>query len=172
MFILSSKTPCLLEATKVINEISVNLPSQFLISNITTYFDDNFDPLSMNSRIEVAKFEPGPTFENTINDIKDNHLKIITSATINLSAITLFDNHFKHLSMSSSIEVAKLKPEPTLVKTTNEIKDTHLKIIASTTMNLSSTSLFGENIEQIIMNRIIEVAKIKPEPTFEKLLII
>ena len=59
--------------------------------------------------------------------------------------------------MNSSIEVVKLKPEPTFVKTTNEIKDNHLKIIASTTMNLSSTSLFGENIEQLSMKSIIVV---------------
>ena len=119
MVILSSKTLCLLEATKVINEISVNLPSQFLISKITTSFDDNFDPLSMNSRIELAKFEPGPTFEKTIHDIKDNHLKSIISTTMNISSITLFDNHYKHFSMNSSIELAKLKPEPTFAKTTN-----------------------------------------------------
>ena len=103
----------------MINEISVNLPSQFLIYKITTFFDDNFDPLSMNSRIEVAKFEHGPTFEKNINEIKDYHLKIITSTTMNLSAITLFDDHFKHTSMNSSIEVEKLKPEPTFAKNTN-----------------------------------------------------
>ena len=61
----------------------------------------------MNGRNEVAKFEPGPTFEKTINEIKDNHLKSITSTTMNLSANTLFDNHFKHISMNSSIEVSK-----------------------------------------------------------------
>ena len=83
MVILSSKTPCLLEATKVIDEISVNIPSQLLISKNTTSFDENFDPLSMNSRTKVAKFEPGPTFEKTINEIKDNHLKIITSIAMN-----------------------------------------------------------------------------------------
>ena len=60
----------------MINEISVNLPSQFLISKLTTSFDKNFDPLSMNSKIEVEKFEPGPTFETTINKSKDNHLKV------------------------------------------------------------------------------------------------
>ena len=42
----------------------------------------------MNSIIEVTKFEPGPTFEKNINDIKDSHLKIIASATMNPSAIT------------------------------------------------------------------------------------
>ena len=42
----------------------------------------------MNSRIEVEKFEPEPTFENTINEIKDDHLKSITSIDMNVSAIT------------------------------------------------------------------------------------
>ena len=62
MGIINSKTPCLSESTKVINEISVNLPSQFLISKITTSFDEKFDPLSMNSRIELTKLKPEPKF--------------------------------------------------------------------------------------------------------------
>ena len=78
----------------MINEISVNLPSQFLISKITTSFDENSDPLSVNSIIEVAKFEPGSTFENTINEIKENHLKSIASTTMDISAITLFDENY------------------------------------------------------------------------------
>ena len=53
-------------------------------------FDENFKLLCMNSRIEVVKFKPEPTFENTTNEIKDNHLKNIASATMNISAITFF----------------------------------------------------------------------------------
>ena len=30
----------------------------------------------MNSRTELEEFEPGPLFENTINEIKANNLKI------------------------------------------------------------------------------------------------
>ena len=45
---INSKIPCLSEATEVINEISVNLPSQFLITKITTSFDKNFDQIIMN----------------------------------------------------------------------------------------------------------------------------
>ena len=41
----------------------------------------------MNSRNEVANFEPEPKFENTINEIKANHLKIIASIDMNVSAI-------------------------------------------------------------------------------------
>ena len=67
----------------------------------------------MNSIIEVEEFEPRTTFERTINDIKYNHLKSITSATMNISAITFFDNNFKQLSMNSSIEVAKIEPGTT-----------------------------------------------------------
>ena len=47
----------------------------------------------MNSKIEVEKFEPGKTFEKTINDIKDNNFKIIASYAMTISAITLFDNN-------------------------------------------------------------------------------
>ena len=42
----------------------------------------------MNSIIEEEKFEPEPTFEKTINEVKDNHLKSITSIAMNLSSIT------------------------------------------------------------------------------------
>ena len=80
---LNSKIPCLSEATKVINEILVKLPLQLLIPQITTSFDEDFDLLSMNSIIEVAKFESGPTFEKTINKIKNNHLKSIAFAAMN-----------------------------------------------------------------------------------------
>ena len=62
----------------------------------------------MNISIEVSTFKPGPTFEKTINEIKDNHLKIIASAAMNISAITLFDNNLEQLSMNIWIEVAKL----------------------------------------------------------------
>ena len=41
-----------------------------------TFFGDNFKQLSMNSSIEVEKFEHKPTFENTNNEIKYNHLKV------------------------------------------------------------------------------------------------
>ena len=54
-----------------------------------TFLKDNFEQLSMISIIEASKFEPEPTFENTINDIKDNYMKTIASAAMNLSAITL-----------------------------------------------------------------------------------
>ena len=53
-----------------------------------TLFDENIEKLVMNSRIEVEKIEPEPTFEKTVNDIKDDNLKIITSIEINVSAIT------------------------------------------------------------------------------------
>ena len=59
-------------------------------------FDDNFDPLSTKNNFEAAKFEPEPTFDNTIHDIKDNYLKNITSIDTNVSYITL-----NQLSLSS-----------------------------------------------------------------------
>ena len=103
-----------------------------------TLFDENLEQLIMNRIIELAKLKPEPTFEKTTNYIKDNHLKIISSADMNLSAITLFGDNLEQISMNSIIEVAKLKPEPTFEKTNNEIKDNHLKNITSIDMNLSS----------------------------------
>ena len=67
----------------------------------------------MNSRVEVAKFEPKPTFKNTINEIKYNYMKSITSDSINVSAIPQFDDNSEQLSMNSRVEVAKFEPELT-----------------------------------------------------------
>ena len=133
----------------MINEIPVKLSSPFLIYKITTSFEETFDPLSMNIITEVEKLEPRPTFENTINDIKydindirDSHMKIIAFSTMNILAITSFDENFDQLSMIIIIEVAKFELEPTSENTINEIKDDHLKIIASTDMNLSCITVF------------------------------
>ena len=57
------------------------------LSGITS-FDKNFDPISMNNSFEAEKFEPEPTFEKTLNEIKADHLKSITSIYMNVSAIT------------------------------------------------------------------------------------
>ena len=89
----------------MINEISVKISPQLLISKITTSFDKSHDPFSMNSRIELVKFEPEPTFENTTNDIKDDYMKNIASAVMNLSAIPLFSNSFEQISFSIIIGV-------------------------------------------------------------------
>ena len=103
-WLLSTHKHWLSESTEVINEISFKLPSQLLVhkkhvSKIPASFDDNFYQLSMNNRIKAAKFEPEPTFENTINDIKDNHLKFITSIAMNISAINSNkpSSSFEHL---------------------------------------------------------------------------
>ena len=53
---INSKIPFLSEDTEFINKISVKLPSQFLITKITTSFDKNFDKLSMNNSFEAEKF--------------------------------------------------------------------------------------------------------------------
>ena len=42
----------------------------------------------MNNSFEAEKFEPGPTFENTLNEIKDIHFKSIASIDMNVSYIT------------------------------------------------------------------------------------
>ena len=61
----------------------------------------------MNRRIEVEKFAPGPTFENTINEIKYYHLKVIAYTTMNISSFTLFDNNIETLSMNNNFEAEK-----------------------------------------------------------------
>ena len=53
-----------------------------------------------------------PTFENTINDIKDIHMKSITYAATNPSDITSFDDNFDPLCIKNSFEAAKFEPEP------------------------------------------------------------
>ena len=97
----------------MINEISVKNPSRFLITKITTYFDKNFYQLSINNIFEAAKFEPEPTFEKNINEIKDNHLKTIASAAINPLAITYFDDNIDPLCTNNIFEAEKFEPEPT-----------------------------------------------------------
>ena len=74
---------------------------------------------------------------------------------MNLSAITLFGENIEQIIMNRIIEVVKIKPEPTFEKTTNYIKENHLKSISSADMNLSSITLFSENLEQISTNSII-----------------
>ena len=160
MITLNSKIPCLSEATEVINEISVKLPSQLLITKSTTSFDNNLYPLSMNNIFEAENFEPEPAFENTINEIKDDHMKSIVSATTNLSAIISFDNNFDPLSMNNSFEAEKIEPEPTFEKIIIEIKANYLKIITSIDMNLSAitsnkSALSYEHLRSYLMPWII-----------------
>ena len=57
----------------------------------------------MNSRTEVEKFEPVPTLEKTINEIKDNHLESIVSSAMNLSSITSFDESFEQLNTNNIV---------------------------------------------------------------------
>ena len=92
----------------------------------------------MNNRFEAEKFEPDPTFENNINDIKDSHLKVISSASKNTSAITYFDNNSDPIYINNSFEAEKIEQEPTFENTINEIKYNHLKSITSIGMNVSS----------------------------------
>ena len=90
---LNTETLCLTEATEVLNETSVNISSKFILmekylSKTPASFDKKFENISMNSIIEAKKFKLETTFENNVDDIKANHLKIITSLEIKLSAIT------------------------------------------------------------------------------------
>ena len=62
----------------------------------------------MNNIFEVEKRESATSFEKNINEIKDNHLKIISCAAMNLSAITYFYENFDPISMDKSFEAVKL----------------------------------------------------------------
>ena len=118
-----------------------SIPSAAINISAIISFDKNIDLISMNNSFEAEKSGPEPTFENTINDIKDYHLKTIASAAMNPSAINLIDGNIEHLSMNSIIEVAKFEPEPTFEKTTNETKANILKITTSIDMNVSAITL-------------------------------
>ena len=100
-------------------------------------FDENSDPLSMNNIFEADKIELESIFEKTINDIKDDNLKIIAYASTNISAITSFDENFDLISMKNSFEAANFEPEQTFENTINEIKANHLKSITSINMDVS-----------------------------------
>ena len=62
-------------------------------------FDENFEQLSINIKSDEEKFEPEPTFENTINEIKDNYLKSITYISMNVSDISFNrpSSYYEHL---------------------------------------------------------------------------
>ena len=75
-----------------------------------TLFDKTFDPLSMKNSSEAAKFEPEPTFENIINEIRNIYLKIIASDNTNPSAITSIDKNFDPLCMNNRLKTAKFEP--------------------------------------------------------------
>ena len=109
----TQKTPRLSEATKAINDISVKLPSKFLITKITKSFDKNFYQLSTKNSFESSKFKPDPTFEKTINEIKNSHIKSIASTATNPSSTTYFDKNFDPLFINNIFESEKFEPEQT-----------------------------------------------------------
>ena len=58
----------------------------------------------MNNLFEAEKFELDPTFENTINDIKDSNMKRIAYAATNPPAITPFDKDFIRLLLATALQ--------------------------------------------------------------------
>ena len=78
-----------------------------------TYFDKNSDPICINNSFESEKFEPEPTFEKTINDIKSNNLKIITSIYMNVSPITYKkpSSSYEHLKPDLMLWIPPKPPE-------------------------------------------------------------
>ena len=65
-------------------------------------------------------------------------------------------------------ELINFSSEPTFEKSFNEIKDNHLKSIASADTNPSAISYFDHNSDPLCINNVFEAEKIEPEPTFEK----
>ena len=137
---------------KIIASAAMNIPT-------ITSFVKNFKQISMNRRNEIEKFEPGPSFEKFINEIKHDNLKSIDSTAMNISYITSFANNFKQIIMNRGNEVSKFEPGPTYENTINEVKHNNLKSIVSAEFNLSAITSFDNNFEQLSMNIRIEVAK-------------
>ena len=127
-----------------------SIPSDAMHLSDITSFGKNYDPLSMNISFEAEKFEPEPTFEKTINEIKDNHLKSIASFATNPSAITSFDENVYLVCINNSFEAEKFEPESIFEKTINEIKDNHPKSIASAAMNLSALNFFTRILNSLV----------------------
>ena len=76
----------------MLNETPETFSPQFILQEnnlykITKYFNENFEQISINSIIEVKKFEPGTTFEKNIDKTKANHMKIITALYMNIKDI-------------------------------------------------------------------------------------
>ena len=109
----------------------------------------------MKNRFEAEKIKPEPIFENTINDIKDNNMKIIASAATNPSAITSFKNKIDMLGMNNISEEGNFKPEPTFEKTIHEIKYNHLKSITYVANNPSAITYFDKNFYLICINKLL-----------------
>ena len=89
---LKSETLCLSEANPVLNKTPEKFSSQFILQQnnlykTTAYFKENLEQISINSIIEVKKFEPGTTFAKNIDKTKADRMKIITALYMNIQAI-------------------------------------------------------------------------------------
>ena len=118
-----------------------SIPSAAMNLSAITSFDGKIDTLSINNSSEASKFEHEPTFENTINEIKDDHKKIIASADMNLSAITSFEDNTDPVFINNSFEAEKFETEPTFENTLNNIIADNLKNITYIDMNVSAITL-------------------------------
>ena len=72
--------------------------------------------------------------------------------------------------MNNSFESAKFKPDPKSEKTINDIKDCHLKSIASAATNPSAITSFDKSFDPLCINNSCEAENFEPEPTFEKVI--
>ena len=68
----------------MLNETPETFSPQFILQEnnlykITKYFNENFEQISINSIIEVKRFEPETTLEKKTDKTKTDHMTIITS---------------------------------------------------------------------------------------------
>ena len=70
------------------------------VSKLPTSFEEYFEQIGTNRESKEEKFEPKTKFEKNIDEIKADHMKIITSIDMNISAIVSKKTYYfyKHLN--------------------------------------------------------------------------
>ena len=82
-----------------------------------------------------------------------NEISVMFISQFLISKITIScDNFFDPLSINSIIEAEKFEPGTKFEKYFNEIKDNHLRSIASSAMNISDITSFPKNFKHLSMN--------------------
>ena len=91
-----------------------------------------------------------------MNEIKDNNLKGITSADMNILSIKYFDRKNDPPTMNNIFETEKIEPEPAFKNTMNKTKENNLKSIASAATNTPYITSFGESFDPLCINNSFE----------------
>ena len=98
-----------------------------------------------------------------------NDISVKISSKLLITKITRsFDKSFDQLSINNSFEAERFEPDTTFEKTTNDIKSTHFKSIASAATNPSDITSSDKNFDTLCIKNSFEAEKFEPEPTFEK----